>query len=639
MTMLDRMRKRIGWLKWILGLVILAFIVFYVPDFLRQTDAAGPAEVVATVGDQSITVGEYRRAYQAQMAAYQRAYGGSMNEQLLRQMGIDQQILQQMVDERAAVHEAGRLGLTVSDAELASRIYAIPAFQRDGRFAGRAVYEQVLRNARPPLTVAQFEDNLRRALLVDKLRSALTEWVTVSDAEVDREYRRRNEKVKIEFVTLSADAMRDRVSLTDADIAAYFEKHKEEYRIPEGRKMRYILVDTDAIKSGISIPPADVEREYRENIEQYTTPEQVRASHILLKTEGQDEAAVRARAESLLKQTRSGADFAALARQHSQDEGSAEQGGDLDYFGRGRMVKEFEDVAFELEPGQISDIVRSQFGFHIIKVVDKKPAVTRPLDGVKDQIAEQLAFERAEAQAAEQAAALDREINRAPDLERVATARGLTLQESGFFSRNEPVPGLGPAPAVAEQAFELKEGEAAGPVRVPRGQIFFTTSGKREARLPALDEVKDRVRTDAADARAQELARARAGELQAPLRKDFARTARANKLEVTSTDLVARGAAWPGIGVSSAVDGAVFELPAGSVSDPIATPSGIVVARVVERQEVVPAAMEAARPSLREELVSAQRGRFFAAYMQKAKERIKPAVDPEMLRRATTVAG
>jgi len=637
MTMLDRMRKRIGWLKWILALVILAFVVFYVPDFLRQTDAAGPGEVIARVGDQSITVGEFRRAYQAQMAAYQRAYGGSMNEQLLRQMGIDQQILQQMVDERAAVHEARRLGLTVTDAELASRIYSLPAFQRDGRFAGQQAYEQVLRSARPPLTTSQFEDSLRRALLVEKLRSAVTDWISVSDSEVDREYQRRNEKVKLEFVTVSAEDLRGEVEVSDADLAAYFEANKEQYRIPEQRKMKFLLVDTDAIKGRITVPPGDVEQAYRQNIDQYTTPEQVRASHILLKTEEKDAAAVRKQAEGLLKQARAGADFAALARQHSEDEGSAPQGGDLDYFGRGRMVPEFEEVAFELEPGQISDIVESPFGLHIIKVVDRKPAVTASFEDVKAQIAEQLAFERAQAEASTVATSLDAEIDRAADLERVAKARGLTVQESDFFGRDDAIKGLGPAPEVTQQAFELEEDEAAGPVRVARGHVFFSTIGKQDSRLPALEEVKDRVRDDAVTDRAAELARDRAKELVEPLRKDFGRAAKSAGLEVRTTELLPRGSTWPDIGMSPALDAAVFDLPVGGVTAPVSTPTAVVIARVADRQEIVAAAMEAGRDALREEMVQGQRGRFFTAYMQKAKERIGPAVDQEMLRRATMV--
>src|SRR5690606_19930550 len=219
------------------------------------------------------------------------------------------------------------------------------------------LYGRVLDSQRTPVTKAEFEQNLRNALIVDKLRAALTEWVTVSDAEVETEFRRRNEKVLAELAVFSADAVRGDVSLSDEQVAAYFEANKENYRIGERRAVQYVLVDIEPIRQKTVVPPADVERYYRENQQQYTTPEQVRASHILFSTENADEAEVRREAEAVLKQVRAGGDFAALARRHS-DDSSAQQGGDLDYFGRGRMVKEFEDVAFSLEVGATSDLVQ-----------------------------------------------------------------------------------------------------------------------------------------------------------------------------------------------------------------------------------------------------------------------------------------
>src|SRR5262249_55186491 len=173
------------------------------------------------------------------------------------------------------------------------------------------------------------------------------------------------------------------------------EGKKKDLRIPEKRKIRYLLIDIDAMRAKVAVPPADIEKEYNNNVEQYTTPEQVRASHILLKTEGKDDAAVKAKAEELLKQARAGADFAELARKNSEDEGSAKNGGDLDYFGKGRMVPEFDAAVFAMQPGQISDLVKTQYGYHIIKLVDKKPATTRSLAEVRQQLNDQLAYQRA----------------------------------------------------------------------------------------------------------------------------------------------------------------------------------------------------------------------------------------------------
>ncbi len=633
MTMLDRMRRHRGWLKWSLALVVLAFIVFYIPDFLRGTNTASPNTVVASVGGQDITAATFRRAYQTQMQSYQRAYGGSINEQLLKQMGIDRQILQQLIDERAAIAEADRLGLSVSDAEVAHRIVTIPAFQQNGQFAGQQVYEGVLRMQRPPLTTEEFENNLRSALLAEKLRAAVTDWVAVSDADVEREYRKRNEKVKLQLIVFTPDKVQNEVKITDAELSAHFDKRKDQYRVPEKRRIKYLLVDTDAVKAKVVVPPGDVERYYQQNIQQYSTPEQVRASHILFKTEGKDDAAVKAQAESVLKQVKSGGDFAALATKYSEDESSAKNGGDMDYFGRGRMVKEFEEAAFSLPPGTISDLVKTQFGYHIIKVVDKKPAATRPFAEVRQQIADQLAYERAQTQVTELATTLADSIKRPADLDTVAKSHGLTVQDSKFFAKDEPIAGLGPAPEVASEAFLMKEGAMAGPMRVPRGQVFFTMTGKEDARIPKFDEVKDRVKTDAVREKARDVSRQRADSLAAQFKTNFDAAAKSAGLEVKTTELIPRGSPLPDIGVSAAVDAAAFGLAQGSVTPPIVTDAGTVIARVAERQDIRPEELATARDGLRTELLNEQRTRFFGAYMAKARERLKTRVYDENVRK------
>ncbi len=634
MTMLDRMRRHRNWLKYSLGIVVLSFIVFYIPSFLRTSgDPTGPNETLATVGGQTITVATFRRAYQAQLQNYQRAYGGSLNEQLLKQMGIDRQILQQLIDERAAVAEAERLGMAVSDPEVARRIYEIPAFQQNGQFAGQALYEQVLQMQRPPLSPAEFEDNLRRALLVEKLRTAVTDWISVNDDEVTAEFKKRNEKVKLELVVFSADKFHDQAQATDADVQKWFDQHKEQYRIGEKRKIRYLLIDTDALKAKIVVPPGDIERHYQENIQQYSTPEQVRASHILLKTDGKNDEAVKAKAEALLKQARAGADFAELARKNSEDEASAKQGGDLDYFGRGKMVKEFEDVAFTQQPGTISDLVKSQFGYHIIKVVDKKAATTRPLDQVRAQIADQMAYERAQEQATQIANTLAKQIKTGADLDRAAASQGLKVQESGFFSHDEPIMNIGPAPNITERAFTLANNAVDGPMRVARGQVFFTTVGSQPSRLPTLAEVKEKVHDDVLREKAKDLSRARADALAADFKSDFSKAAKTAGLDVKTTELVARGSSLPDVGNNAAVDAAVFALPAGSVTGPIVTDAGTVIAHVVERQDAKPDELKSGMDTLRTELVNERRSRFFGAYMQKAREQLKADINEDTLRR------
>jgi peptidyl-prolyl cis-trans isomerase D len=637
MTMLDRMRRHKNWLKWSLALVVLTFVAFYIPSFLNVNGGAAPShETVAEVDGRKITYAEFIRVYNTQLQAYRNAYGGSMNESLLKQLGIDRQILQQLIDERAALAEAERLGIGATDAEVRERIVRMPGLQENGQFIGEQRYRQLLQMQRPPVSPAEFEDSLRRSIVLEKLRTALTGWMNLSDAEVDREYRHRNEKIKAQVVTFTADRFREGVQASDQELAQYFEGHKEQFRVGEKRKIRFIAVDPQKIRERVNVSPQDAERYYNQNVEQYSTPEQIRASHILLKTEGKDEATVRKRAEEVLARVRAGEDFATLAREYSEDEASKDRGGDLDFFPRGRMVPEFDQVAFSMQPGITSDLVKTQYGFHIIKVTDRRAPTQRPFEEVKDQIVEQLKFERAQTLASDTVNRMATEIDDPSDFERVARANGLTVQESGFFERDEPIAALGPSPEAAAQAFTLEEGKVSEPVRAGQGYVILTVTGRQAARLPTLDEVKDRVREAVVSKKALDAARAKAESVVATLKSapDFEAAAKAAGLDVQSTsDFVARDATLPGIGSSPAAERVAFSLKPGEVSDLIATDNAIAIVKVVERQDVTDTQVAEGRAALRVEMLNERRSRFFSSYMGKAKERMRITVNREALQR------
>jgi peptidyl-prolyl cis-trans isomerase D len=636
------MRRHKGWLKWSLALVVLAFVVFYIPDFLAPTATIGaaPDEVVADVAGRELTAGDFQARYVAQVQEFRSLYGAAA-DQLLRQLGLDTQVLQQMVDEQATLAEAERLGITVSNDELRLEIFAIPALRENGQFIGEARYEQLLRAQVPPLTTVQFESGLRAALLVEKLQAALTDWMTVSEAELEREYVQRNERVRLQLVTLTADAFRDQVDLSDADVAAYYDEHQAEYRTGEQRSIEYVLVDRDAIRANQTVADADLERYYNENIALYQTPEQVRASHILLQTAGADVEEVRARAETILAEARAGADFADLAREHSEDEGSAVNGGDLDFFGRGVMVPEFEAAAFALEPGEISDLVQSQFGFHIIQFTGRQEAETRSLDEVRATIEDTLAWQRTDTQVAVQERQLGALLDRGADLDEASAQMGLQVQTAGLFPREGPIPGLGTAPTVAFNVFNLPEGEVSGALTSPRGPVFARVTGRADPRVPALEEIRDRVREDATRARALELSREQAADIAETLAGagDFAAAAEANGLGTSETDLITRESALPVIGPSPEVDRVAFALEVGEVSAPITTAEGTVILRVAERDDVTAEEFQRARETFRDTLLAERRGVFFTAYMNRAKAEMQITTRPDVIDRIVAAVG
>jgi peptidyl-prolyl cis-trans isomerase D len=282
--------------------------------------------------------------------------------------------------------------------------------------------------------------------------------------------------------------------------------------------------------------------------------------------------------------------------------------------------------------------VRSQFGFHIIKVVDKKAATTRPFEEVRPQLEEQLKAERTDQQLAARAAELADRIDDPADLDTVGKETGFPVTESGLFERDDPVPGLGVAPQVATAAFQLEQGAVSEPITSPRGPVFITVTDVQDPYVPQLDEVRDRVREDAIRARATELSRQRASQVAASLRSaaNFAAAAKAQGFEAKETELIPRQSPLPDIGISPEIDKVAFTLPVGGVSDPITTSDGTAIVRVVERDEVTPDELKQGKEAFRAELLNERRGRFFTAYMTKAKGRMRIEVNDDVVGRTIT---
>jgi peptidyl-prolyl cis-trans isomerase D len=433
-------------------------------------------------------------------------------------------------------------------------------------------------------------------------------------------------------VSFPADKFREGLEATDAELSAYYEAHKNELKIPEKRKVKYALVDTQAIRNRTQVSAEDIKRSYEDNQQQYSTPEQVRASHILLKTEGKDDAAVKKQAEDLLAKVKAGADFAKLATEYSEDESSKTKGGDLDFFPKGQMVPEFDKAAFSMKVGEISPLVKTQYGYHIIKLTDRKAATTKSLDEVRAQIEDQIKWDRAQTEAQRIADDVAKSLKKPADLDTVAKGRGLTVGESNLFSKEEPIAGLGVAPAVAERAFELKDGEVSEAIRTPQGFAFIAVTGRQDSYIPKLDEVKAKVRDEVLKKKAGEVAKQKAVTIGAQMKSgDFNAAAKAAGLDVKTTEFIARGAPIGDVGVSPAVDAVAFGMQPGQATDPITTDNGTVIVKVLERQDPPASDVATGKASLKTEMVNERRNRFYTSYMSKARERMKVNVNRELI--------
>ncbi len=636
---LGYMRRHKRWLYVFLWLVIAAFIVLYVPA-LDPTGQGTPTEAVVTVGGEPITVAEFQREYANQMKLYSRLYQGRLDEAQLRRMGIENQVLQGLVTDRLVDLEAERLGITVSDEAVARAIAASPDYQDDGRFIGTAELRRRLELA--GMSEQGFAASHRRQLLRERLQGLVGDGVVVTDAEAEREFRRRTERVQLEYVLVDAGRFRDEVEPTDEEIASRFEADPERYRVPEKRVVSYVLIDGEAIRPLVTVAPRDLGLYYQDHREEFREEEESCARHVLVKVataegaDGHSEEEARRIAETLLERVEAGGDFAAIARASSEDQGSAANGGDLGCFPFGRMVPEFDDALYDLEPGQTSGLVRTSFGYHIIRLESRREERVPPLAEVEDRVRALVTEQKVSELGDEKARALADALADGKTLAEAAEAVGLAQRTSAPFARGETPPEL-PSPSLVKRVFEMEPGavEKEG-FALPQGAAFVALAEVQPSRLPELAEVRDEVRGEIIEETALEKARTLAAEVKAQAEKVGLERA------ATAADLVRKetlSPAGPGqplgdLGTGLAIDQVAFSLPEGEISDPVRAADGWGILRVLERQGFDAEAFAQEKPRVVASLRQQMEGEAFQAYIGAARERYEIRQNPEAYRRA-----
>ena len=621
------MRRHRRWLYGFLWLVILAFIVLYVPAF-QGADAGSPGEVIATVGGLPITVGEFQKRHYRTRQFYERLYQGRLDAAAFRRLGLEEQTFDTLVMDRLVALEAKRLGLAVSDDALARALATSPDYQENGRFLGG---EEIRRRLElQGVTVREFEQDLRRRLLREGLEGLLTDGVPVSDAEAEREFRRRTEQVKLEYVLVDAGRFRAESAPGEAEVKARFESRRESYRIPERRVISYVLLDTETLKPRVTVTDRDLEAYYREHREEFKQEAEACAAHILVKVrpspqepEGHTEEQARGIAQGLLERLKGGADFAALAKKSSEDPGSAPNGGDLGCFPRGRMVPAFDEAVFGMQAGQLSDLVQSNFGFHIIKLNSIREEQVPALAQVKERIRQIASAKKVEALGDQKAGALAAALARGKRLEEAAREEGLTVQKSPPLARGETRPPLN-SPTLVARAFEMKAGDVEKQgFPLPQGAAFIALAGVQPSRLPELGEVQERIKSDLTEEKALAKARALAEEVRTRAEKrglDKA-AASAGLVRKETASLTGRGASFGDLGTGAALEEAAFSLPEKTLSEPVRTGGGYALLRVLERKPFDPAAFAAQKPQIMAGLRRQKRSELFQAYIDEARGR------------------
>ena len=619
--MLDFFRRRQSSFKWVWMILIFIFSVTLVTMFipLGDLDNLSITNDVASVGKQTVTAKEFQSAYHNYMSRM----SGQLSPEMIKAFRFERQIMDGLVMRRVISEEAKRVGLDVSPEEIEQKILETPVFQQNGTFIGQAQYQAIL--AQNNLTVDEYESSVAEDVLADKLKSFLTASVGITDEEAEKEYRRRNEKARIDYFVIDSSKLLDKVSAAEQDQKDFYEKNKTRYSVPEKRRGQYIFAGSLRMRPEVSVSDDDLRQYYSQHRNEYSLPDRINAQHILFKTQGkkpEEIAPIREKARQVLERAKKGEDFMALARQFSEDS-TAAAGGSLGIFTRGQMVPEFDRVAFSLPTATMSDLVDTQFGIHIIKVIEKEPARDRPFEEMKETIRPVLATLKAEQKARDvaQQAAVDLVTNK--DLNAVAMKYNLEVKETPLMQQGESLPEL--SNEFERRIFTMSKGEVGTSLAISNGYAIPTLTEIVAAHPASFEEAQSKLPDDVKAEKAKTLATEKGSQVQELIKsgKDLAAAAKAVGAEIKTSDFLTRGGNLADYGPTADLEKDMFSLPVGKTATPISVAGRMIAFAVKERQEVKPEDVRTASGPLKNELLPSKREEYFGAYMMEVRKKME----------------
>ncbi len=556
--MLNVMRKHAGsWMiKVLLFAIVIVFVFWGVGSFRSRR-----ASKVATVNGEIISIAEYRRAYNNMIDQYRQRFGESFNDDMIEMLQLKKQAIDQLIDRTILLQEAKKLGLRVTDSEVADSIMKIEIFQSNGTFDSRR-YHSILSQVH--LTPEEFEADQKNVLLGQKLTRIVLGAAKVSEAEAHQWYDWQKTEVSVDYVLFTPDRYKD-IKPSEKEVADYFEKEKEKYKTNPKAKARYVVFDPDTFTSRVVVNDEDVASYYENNLSQFTTEDTVEARHILIRVdpkEGEEASqAAKSKAQEVASLAKSGQDFAELAKKYSEGP-SKDSGGYLGKFTKTQMVKPFADKAFSMAAGEISEPVKTQFGWHVIKVESVEEASVKTLDESKEEISRLLKKRDARNLAYDEAEEFYERCFEKDDLVKNAKALGLTVMETETFDRGGPDDLGRNGRNFANTAFALNVDEISDIQEIDGRYFIIQTTEKIPSVIPSLESVQSRVESDLTkimqDERAKSTAQLMADDLSEE--KGFEEIAAHHGVAVKKSGLFMQNSSIPEIGSDTNFSKAAFAL-------------------------------------------------------------------------------
>jgi len=619
----------------LLVLLSLAMLVYLIPSGGPTGSGTTQRGVLAEVGGENVTTIEVQRAAR-NMIEQQYPHGGPQVAYLTPL--ANRQAAEQLINQHAMDAEARRLGLHVSDQELSDELqhgsYA-DTFFPGGKFIGQEAYQAMIERAN--MTIPQFEQSVKQGILRQKLLALVTGGVTVSDADVHKDFEDKNTKIKFDYAFFTKDDVLKSIHPADAELRAFYDQNKQMYAnsIPEQRKIAYVVLDQQNIASKIPVSDDELRAYYDQHRDQYVTAEQVSVSQILIKTplpgpDGKVDQkaadAARAKADDVLKQLKAGGDFAQLAKKYSEDP-SAKNGGSVGWIQHGGFpVADVDKAAFSLAKGATSDVINAGYAFVILHVDDKKPAHVSPLDEVKAQIEPLIQQQKAGQVADDQAQKL---LSAARDggLDKAAASQGLQVVTTDFVSRSSSLPGIGNAPSFMEAVFSTDPKSPPDEAQAPAGYAIFKVLDVKPAATPTFEAIRSQVEEQFKNQQVATLLPQRAKELsdKAIAERDLKKAAKELGATFKSSDFVLPNGQVPDIGSMQGPAAVAFSLPQGKISEPINTENTAAVIQVTDRQPPAEQDFAAKKDEARKGLLEAKQQELFGLFMTNLRDTMQKA--------------
>ncbi|MFZ0638401.1 MAG: peptidyl-prolyl cis-trans isomerase [Candidatus Acidiferrales bacterium] len=596
----------------VLVVICVSMVLMMTPVGGIGGTTTGSPDAVVTVGGQNISVIDVRQQFAEQTR-------GQNVPQVMQGLYM-RQVLDQMVFQRLLDLEADRLGIQVTPDEITQRIkQLLPTAFPGGVWIGAERYAQEVQ-MRAGMSVPQFEDYVRMAVLEDKFKYLVTDGISVTPQEVEAQYRYQNEKVQLEYAQIKPADLESSITPTDAELSAFFAKNEPKYQVPEKRSAKYALLDLNQLKQSIKISDADVQAYYQQHLDDYKVENRAHVAHIVFNTLGKTDAEValiKQQAQKVDDQAKHGANFADLAKKYSEDTNTKTKGGDIGWIVAGQTAPAFEKAAFSLPKDAISDVVQTPYSFDIIKVLDKETAHTKSLDEVKDSIVTTMTQEKLNSEQSDisdKLAAAVRQSSR-QSIDAIAKEFDLQTGETPLVSVMDPVGDLGAEPALQEALFSLHQGELSPPISINRGYVIISVDKVVAGHQGTLAEVRDRVVADYRKEKAQDLAEQRAEELEKNAKGGMAfdKAAKSLGLNSKTTDPISRTSQVADVGPAKELQ-AAFNMNVGQTGGPALISGNWVVYQVKSKQGVSPDDFAKAKDGLQKQILDEKQSTAFEAF-------------------------